>query len=155
MIANQAIEKLESLTGQKYVDNSKKDTFIPLSAEKKAEIEAKLLAGYYKPEAVAKRKHEKKEAMKAKVIQELKDEFAKKMAKEKLDLEIDLWFVKRDYPRFCNVIYYNHDRRMVFNWKGNDYKYEKVWTKEEFDRIIKQLEKAPFLRDLGVKFELK
>lgn len=155
MIANQAIERFESLTGEKYVDRSTKDTFIPLSEEKKAEIRAKILAGHYKPEAIVQRKKEKKAAAKAKVIQDLKNEFAKKMANEKLELAITLWFVKRGYERFCNVIFYNHSNILAFNWKGKDYKHEKVWTKEEFDRVVKELEKYPPLRDRGVKFELK
>ena len=53
--ANEAIKLLESLTGDKFVDDSKRYQYEPLNEERREMCEKREKAGFYKPEAIQRR----------------------------------------------------------------------------------------------------
>jgi hypothetical protein len=149
--ANGAILLLEQLTGEKYVDNSKKDTYIMLTPEQLADVEQKIADGFYSPEQIGKRKADEKAERIAKKIKEIRNRTAKKYADELMDDKIHIWALMHGFEKENeNMIFYNHTRQIKFNWKGYgdevsagrieqfrvNFQRTRIWTDGEVKEII-------------------
>lgn len=147
-----AIAHLESLTGEKWVNPYKEDEErfrLRITAEELADYRAKVAAGYYKPEAIAKREADRIKAEKAKeragIVERYKKERAESEEKERVEL-----YIFDTLGTLENIIYYTHTKTVSFNWRSYG---DKRWTREEFDNFVNSadLSKLPE----GVKFEIK
>lgn len=152
LIANQGIEKLEALTGEKYIDSTIKEQFTPLTSEQKADIENKINSGFYLPENVKKRASDKKKADKEALIEKLRNEAIKEKQTIDRELQIKLFVLSQNLP-IDNFIFYTHTKTGVFNW--NNSSYNSRVTMEQFERFNKSAQsKRQFIED-NIKFECK
>jgi calcineurin-like phosphoesterase family protein len=117
--ANTAIKLLEDMTGKKFLVDSKRTQFDPITSEQLKAEEEKQNSGFYSPEAKQQREEEKKaaildklEAQRDKEINEVVTEFEVKRQVLEIGGEAAL----------NNCIYYDHSKQLAFNWRG----YEKI-----------------------------
>jgi len=128
--ASEAIATLETLTGEKFVSQSTRKTWEPLTAEQVALIEERKASGYYLPENVAKRDADKRAKEKATKIEAIEADFKKSVAKLEKNKQVALYFVNHDLDG-ANVIYYDHSNEIAFNWSTCS----KLWTLEQFEQF--------------------
>ena len=148
--ADKAIKLMEEFTGKKFVVDSVKKQYTPVTAEQASEEAQKEQSGYYTPKAIEQRKNKAKQAASVKIVAELlaerdkdikkaNDEYNVKMAVHNAGLSLD------------NFIYYNHTNQGCFNWHTSSYNAEV--TQEEFNHFMSVVNKAA-LPD-GITFKLK
>jgi hypothetical protein len=111
--AQKAINKLELLTGTKFVNDSKRSHLIYPTNEAIADYRQKLESGYYTDEAIAGRKNEAIE----KKISEMKADAEKEIASIRIDLDLKTQLYRMGGDRFrFNTIHYTHKNIIAFNW---------------------------------------
>lgn len=115
--ANEAIKILESLTNKSFLVDSKKTQFVAPTKEEIEEEEKRQREGYYTPEAEEKRAEAKKEAL----LNKLKIERDKEIAKTNAEFEVKVQVLKIGGEKALkNCIFYNHTQTLAFNWRGYD-----------------------------------
>lgn len=115
--ANEAISRLEKMTGKKFLVDSKRTQFNAPTPDEIKDEELKQANGYYTPEAKEKRKREAENKLMFDLLEE-----------ERLKIED----IRTEYAilgqvlqiggkkALDNCIYYNHTKQLSFNWKGYD-----------------------------------
>lgn len=113
--ADAAIKQLETLTGETFVNDSKRSQYIPPTQEAIAQEEERQANGYYTPEAEAKRAEDKK----ASILQGLANDLQKAIAKHTLEFEAKKEvFLKGGEKALKCCIFYNHTKELSFNWNS-------------------------------------
>lgn len=145
--AADAILELEKLTGQKFEDDSRRYQFTPLTAEKSAEIKARIETGYYSTENLNERDRAKNAAIKEKLIAGITADRDKAVAKAQGEYDVKMYILNDGLP-LDNFIYYTHSNKAVFNWKD----YDKKISREQFDAFINNLDAAKLPKDIVFTF---
>lgn len=149
--SGELIAELENLCGKKWVNPYKpeKERFtLTLTDEERSLIEERIEAGYYSTENIEKRREEAHKAKMAEKRAKICEQYDKEIRKAEVGKKVMLCVL--DYGlNVDNVIYYNHNNTLRFNWV--DYG-EKI-TKEEFDNFVNNVDRSQLPE--GIKFELK
>ena len=149
--SDELIAELENLCGKKWVNPYKpeKERFtLTLTDEERSLIEERIEAGHYSTENIEKRREEAHKAKMAEKRAKICEQYDKEIRKAEVGKKVMLCVL--DYGlNVDNVIYYNHNNTLRFNWV--DYG-EKI-TKEEFDNFVNNVDRSQLPE--GIKFELK
>ena len=137
-----AVAFLEELSGLKfenpYKPEEERAQFCPFSAEERAEIENKIKAGYFTPLAQEERikaaEEEKREKARAAIVERYDKEIKEAQESKRIILLIFDLFGTAE-----NTIYYNHSKKLAFNWKSYD---KKQWTAQEIKKADRSLKDA-------------
>jgi len=146
--ADAAIATLEQWTGQKFAPANPAHRWKTVTAEQRAEIEARKASGYYEPAQVAARDAAAVEKARADKIKDLDADLAASIEKKNRNASVARYMASRYYPRLQNYIYYDHTNTISFNWSNT----EKLVTREEFDAFNAELQPASLPE--GVKTEV-
>jgi 23S rRNA pseudoU1915 N3-methylase RlmH len=130
--ADIAIKELEAMTGNEFINDSKRSQHIPPTAEEIAEENEKLMNGYYTPEAEEKRKQEQINIMLEKLDSERIAAITKINAEHECKVQVLMIGGKKALD---NIIFYSHNMKLAFNWRG----YGNLLD-SEVDDIIRQLD---------------
>lgn len=152
--ADAAIAKLQELCGGPvFRSNATRQNWPPVSPEALEEMKAREASGFYAPEQVAERDRLKREAEKAKQIDAIQADHAKRCAESLADMQTKLFLVSLDHPT-GNVIYYRHTNTLAFNYKERQWRsFEKTWTRAEFDAVVAAA--ARYELPAGLKFSFQ
>lgn len=134
--AELAIQELENLTGKTWVNpyTPEEECLYKMPEglfEKK--IEQRLSEGYYTEEAIAQRAAEEKERKFNEARQKIIEEARTKTEKVRVKRDIMLFILDAGLP-IDNVIYYDHVKRVVFNWQDASYRSHITW--EDLDKLM-------------------
>lgn len=136
--ADEFIAFLEEKTGSTWVNPYKPEeerNIMKLTDEERADTERKMAGGYYTQEAIESRKVErhkaKQEAKRNEVVQRY-EEATRKVREER---DVMLYLFDNGMP-IDNVIYYDHTKKVVFNWIDCRSKI----TKEQFDKFVSNVD---------------
>lgn len=146
--AESARKELEKMTGVKFVNNSTRSNYEPLTPEQFNEIRMRLDSGYYSPEQLQERENARiKEANKKKLAKITKDR-DKKINKAQNEYSVYKFLIDNNIST-DNFIYYNHTNTGAFNWKN----FGKQMSRNEFDAFLSIVDTRKLPE--GIKFELK
>lgn len=117
--AKEAVKELESLTENEWekpyeYDKERKHITV-FTDEEAAEMNKRIESGYYTPEAMKTRKEEAARKAYEKKRAEIIAECEKKVSKLEEEKTIKLYILDSGLP-VDNVIYYEHKKKVVFNW---------------------------------------
>ena len=129
--SNEALKKLEELTGQTWEN--------PYKPENER---------YYRPEAVQARKDEEKRKAYEKKRAEIINDCKKKQQKAENEKRVMLAVLDAGLS-VNNVIYYDHSNELVFNWKD----YETKVTENDFNKFVSSVNRS--LLPAGITFKMK
>lgn len=118
--ADEAIKKLEELTGDTWVNPyspEKERHTIVLTPEEKKLVEDRVEAGYYTEPAIEERRLERIRARREKEKKGVIDTFEKKL--KELECSRDICLVLIDFDIFGNVIYNKGLNKISFNWSDS------------------------------------
>lgn len=133
--ANKGIAELERLTGKTFVIDSKRSQLSLPDVEKLDTEKEKIANGYYSDTEREKRIKAQKDAF----VQSLKQKASADKDKIDLELEIKIELYRIGGVRlFENVIFYNHNQTLGFNWRGYGEKIEE-------SEVLHILENSPLL----------
>jgi hypothetical protein len=111
--ADEAIELLEELTGEKFTPASTRSNW-NLPIEKVKEEQRKQSEGYYTPEAIEQRKQD---AINKKLA-EMEADYLKQIAKMSIEHSINVELFKLGGDKYKDgTIFYSHDNTIKFNWR--------------------------------------
>jgi hypothetical protein len=155
--ANEAIKKLEELTGDEFVVDSVRSQYDAPTEEQIDDFIQKKASGYYSDEQKIIRAEEKRQADKQKRIDYLNGLAAEKIKEYTDDRNVSLWILNRldklhtkplnvgrfniDFS-FDNFIYYNHANEVKFNWR--DYGHQTEMTDQEFKMFCDSINERDF-----------
>lgn len=149
--SDELIAELENLCGKKWINPYKPEVerfTLTLTGKERSLIEERIETGYYSIENIEKRKEEAHKAKMAEKRAKICEQYDKEIRKAKVGKKVMLCVL--DYGlNVDNVIYYNHNNTLRFNWV--DYG-EKI-TKEEFDNFVNNVDRSQLPE--GIKFEFK
>lgn len=140
--ANEAISRLEEMTGKKFLVDSKKTQFNAPTPDQIKDEEQKQANGYYTPEAKESRNTEVIEIQKMKLKNDLDKKINDLIEEHNIKLQV---LVIGGKAALDNCIYYCHSKQLAFNWKG----YDKI-----SDELINKIKSKIKLGE-GVTFENK
>ena len=149
--SNEAIKKLEELTGQIWENPYKPENerfTLKLTDEERTTITNRIKEGYYRPEAVQARKDEEKRKAYEKKRAEIINDCKKKQQKAENEKRVMLAVLDAGLS-VCNVIYYDHSNELVFNWKD----YETKVTENDFNKFVSSVNRS--LLPAGITFKMK
>lgn len=149
--SNEAIKKLEELTGQIWENPYKPENerfTLKLTDEERTTITNRINEGYYRPEAVQARKDEEKRKAYEKKRAEIINDCKKKQQKAENEKRVMLAVLDAGLS-VCNVIYYDHSNELVFNWKD----YETKVTENDFNKFVSSVNRS--LLPAGITFKMK
>ena len=112
--AKEAIKELERLTGDTFIDDSKKSQ-LGLTPERLTELEKLDKEGYFSPENIAQRESEKLTKLKANKIVEIEAEYNKAWEIAEKQKAIQMFCVENILTD--NIIFYTGSNEVNFNWK--------------------------------------
>lgn len=145
--ALEAIAELERLTGKKFVDDSTRYQFTPLTADEALLIEQRIESGYYTPEAINARKWQAIEDKKMASYRELCAQRDKEISKANNEFNVLTTILLMGLP-INNVIYYVGSNKVVFNWKS----WDDMITQEQFDSFISKVNRKYLPTDIKFQF---
>lgn len=131
--AKEAIKELERLTGDTFIDDSKKSN-LGLTPERLTELEKLDKEGYFSAENIAQRKAEKLAKLKADKIAEIEAEYNKATEIAEKQKAIQM-FVVENIPT-GNVIFYSGSNEVNFNWKTYEKQVSEADILKAFSRDI-------------------
>ena len=146
--ANEAIQKLEELTGNEFENVSTKSHYTPLTEEEHKEYKEKQLQGYFAADAIQERKKQALEDEKNKIIGTLKLDAQKKIDSINTELNLRLAIVEAGFS-LNNFIYYNHSNEGVFNWVD----YQDKITQEQLDELLTKIDKSKLPENIVFKLK--
>ena len=149
--SNEAIKKLEELTGQIWENPYKPENerfVLRLTDEERTLIENRIKDGYYTSEAIQERKDQKKREEYEKKRNEIIAD-CEKSIQEAENKKLVMLAVLDAGISLKNAIYYNHSNELAFNW--NDYE-EKV-TQEQFDKFVNTVDKTKLPENITFKLK--
>ena len=168
--ADEAVKMLEKLTGDKFVNDSKKSQYQDPESDKIADFRQKKKDGYFTPENKEKRANEAKKEKELKLIETIKNSAAKDINKIKVETKLKLWLishikklnnkkltVKKGFDIdvfFDDYIYYNHSNTLSF---GTGYSWKtQTMSEKYFDLFCDGLSGSDFNKlPSNITFELK
>lgn len=115
--ANEAISRLEEMTGKKFLVDSKKTQFNAPTPEQIKEEEKKQATGYYTPHAKQDRNNQVIENQKQNLINDFNKKLNDITEEHNIMLQV---LVLGGKQALDNCIYYNHTKTLSFNWKDYD-----------------------------------
>lgn len=121
-----AIKLLEEMTGKKFIVDSKKTQYHAPTPKQISEEQEKQKNGYYTAESKAKRAEIKKNELKQKLDKDRDDKIAAIVTEYNVlgqVLEIG------GKEALSNCIYYNHTKKLAFNWKDYDKRSDETISK--------------------------
>jgi hypothetical protein len=169
--ANKAIKLLEKLTGNEFLNDSKRSQFTPPTPEEIADHEKKVKEGYFTPEKKEERRVKALNDKREEMIKAVEDGENEKIEKAKIEISIkkvminkffelcnlaerDTFHLPENLRFFKNWIYYNHSNTICFNW--NDSPYEEKLSAEQFYKVYHSLTDDEIeLLPLGITIELE
>lgn len=146
--ANEAIVKLETLTGNEFVNDSKRSQLKKPSEDEIKLTKQRLKDGCYTPEKLAERAEEKKQAENAKRIEEIEEECANTIEKAKNKKDVFL-ILNETGISLNNIIYYDHSKTVGFDVFDHR---DKIGV-SKFNDIIDNIDRDKLPK--GLAFELK
>lgn len=149
--AKAAIATLETMTGMKFKDDSRRYQLAPLLPEEAELIESRMSAGHYEPHAIECRRVQAAEDKRRKQIQDLQAEAAKQIKKINAAITVKVYLLESGMS-IDNFIYYDHINTGEFNWRDGYSTREKV-TKEELDAFLARVDYSKLPE--GIKFNLR
>lgn len=136
--ADEFIKFIEGMVGHTWVNpynQEEERNVMHLTDDERNEIELKISNGYYTKDNIEARRNalfkSKQEAIRDKVIAE----YEKSERKAREERDIKLYLFDSGMP-INNVIYYDHDKKVVFNWLD----YESKVTRNQFDKFIRNVD---------------
>ncbi len=132
--ADRAIKALEKLTGNEFVNDSKRSNFVPPTDEEIDNFRQIEADGYFTPEAKAQRKIDAANTAKRLTIEKATKDAAVKIAEAELERDILILFTTYGVPT-DNYILYLHNRELVFNWQ----RYRKTHTAEQITAALSSI----------------
>lgn len=115
--ANEAISRLEEMTGKKFLVDSKRTQYNAPTPEQIQEEKEKQANGYYTPAAKDQREKDKKNALHAKLDAEWTAKAAELATEYNLKKQV---LQIGGEAALTNCIYYTHTKQIAFNWRGYD-----------------------------------
>ena len=132
--ASEAIQILETLTGEKYVPKeNQKENYVPTPGIEE-NVEQLIKEDYYLPETITKRKEEERLNRLDVKIRELRRDKENSIKKAINEYNVNVAVLNTGLS-IDNFIYYNHSNEGVFNW--NTSSFNKAVTPEEFEEFLK------------------
>lgn len=150
--ANIFIQFLEEKTGCKWKNPYKENDshFKPLTEDETKTVENRISAQYYTIKNIQKRQAAAAVAEYQKKRQDVIDYYTKKEKELRIDMEVKLTVLDFGLS-IDNVIYYNHNNKLVFNWCDNTYR---EWVSEDdFNRFVADVDRSRLPE--GIEIELK
>lgn len=143
--ANEAIKKLEELTGNEFDNVSTKSHYTPLTEEEHKEYKEKQLQGYFDTDKIQERKEQKMQDKKRKQIEKLK--LAAKTEIDSINTELNIKLAILDAGfSIDNFIYYKHKNEGKFNWLD----YQDKLTQEELDNLLAKIDKSKLPENINI-----
>lgn len=143
--ANEAIQKLEELTGNEFDNVSTKSHYTPLTEEEHKEYKEKQLQGYFDADKIQKRKEQKIQDKKIKKIEKLK--LAAKTEIDAINTELNIKLAILDAGfSIDNFIYYKHKNEGKFNWLD----YQDKLNKEDLDNLLAKIDKSKLPENINI-----
>lgn len=131
--AIEATQLIEQMTGKRFKSSATRSNLVKPEEKAIAKELENIKNGYYSPAATQERKEKETE----KHLLKMTEEAVKKCASIMIELEIKQGLYKLGGERFeKNVIFYNHDHTLKFNWMDN------VLTENEI-KLIKDCLQLP------------
>lgn len=147
-----AISELENMTGCKWVDpyefEEEKRHIAMFTDEEAADMNNKIDSGYYEPKAIEARKEEERKKAIEKKRNEIISRAEKAFKKAEEEKTVLLYILDSGLP-VDNVIYYDHTKKVVFNWL--DYK-DKI-SQADFVNFLANVDYSKLPKD--ITFEIK
>lgn len=145
-----AISELENMTGCKWVDpyefEEEKRHIAMFTDEEAADMNNKIDSGYYEPKAIEARKEEERKKAIEKKRNEIISRAEKAFKKAEEEKTVLLYILDSGLP-VDNVIYYDHTKKVVFNWL--DYKISQA----DFVNFLANVDYSKLPKD--ITFEIK
>lgn len=133
--AEKAIRALEELTGKKWINpyTPEEERMNKAPEGLLEEVKQRIAEGFYTKEAIEKRVQEEKERKFNEAREKIIESARVKMEQMRVERDIKLFILDAGLP-IDNVIYYNHSKRVVFNWHDSQFYPEITW--EELDKLM-------------------
>lgn len=149
--AQSAIAYLESLTGQKFKNESTRYQIDTLTEEEIVLVERRLAEGYYTKAAIEKRRLAAIRDANRKRVQKLRHQA--QVAKKKIDqkLAVELYLLKMGIPD-SSYIYYDHTNRVEFNWMKR-FSIAEIVTEQQYNDFLSRVDYSKL--PAGITFTLK
>lgn len=143
--ANEAIKKLEELTGKEFENVSTESHYTPLTEEEHNEYKEKQLQGYFNADKIQERIEQKMQDKKRKQIEKLK--LAAKTEIDSINTELNIKLAILDAGfSIDNFIYYKHKNEGKFNWLDSQDKL----TKEDLDNLLTKIDKSKLPENINL-----
>lgn len=142
--AGEAIEILEGMTGEKWINSSVKSNFTTPTPEQISDFEVKQASGYFSEEERAQRENAKQQAYYKAEIEKVETECEGKIKQAKTECDVKIAVLDAGLS-LENFIFYNHTNTGMFNWKD----YGDKITRKQFEAFIAGVKIE------GVTFEMK
>lgn len=149
--SDELLVEFENLCGKKWINPYKPEEerfTMTLTDKERSFIEERIEFGYYSTENIQKRREETRRAKMMKKRAKICERYDKEIRKAEVGKKVMLCVFDHGL-NVDNVIYYNHNNTLHFNWV--DYG-EKI-TKEEFDNFVNNVDRSQLPE--GIKFEFK
>ena len=143
--ANEAIKKLEELTGNEFENVSTKSHYTPLTEEEHKEYKEKQLQGYFDADKIQERKEQKMQDKKRKQIEKLKLAAKNEIDSINTELNIKLAILDAGFS-IDNFIYYKHKNEGKFNWLDSQDKL----NKEDLDNLLAKIDKSKLPENINL-----
>ena len=143
--ANEAIKKLEELTGNEFENVSTKSHYTPLTEEERNEYKEKQLQGYFDADKIQERKEQKIQDKKRKQIEKLKLAAKNEIDSINTELNIKLAILDAGFS-IDNFIYYKYKNEGEFNWLDSQDKL----NKEDLDILLTKIDKSKLPENINL-----
>jgi len=110
--ADKAIKMLEEMTGEKFTSKATRSHYTPMTDEQRADMEQKIKAGYYTPEAIKARNDETRKAVIQEQIKKYTEEFNNETEAAETRLLVNTEMSK-EYPEKKGSWFYYHPNKSV------------------------------------------
>ena len=148
--ADEFIAFLEEKTGNKWVNPYKPEeerNVMHLTDEERVEVETKIADDYYTKQAILERMLNKDREKQLAIRNNIIERYTKEERKAREERDIMLYVFDNGMP-IDNVIFYNHTRKVVFNWQN----WGKKVTQEQFDEFMSKVDYSKLPE--GIEFQL-
>ena len=146
--ANEAIKKLEELTGNEFENVSTKSHYTPLTEEERNEYKEKQLQGYFDADKIQERKEQKIQDKKRKQIEKLKLAAKNEIDSINTELNIKLAILDAGFS-IDNFIYYKYKNEGKFNWLDSQDKL----NKEDLDILLTKIDKSKLPENINLHLQ--
>lgn len=149
-LAKEGIKTLERLTGNEFINDSKRSQLEPLTNEDFNRIKKGIEDGFYSAENIEARAEEKKKVENKAIIDKLKADASKQIEAIRKELNLKVWLNSKGIS-LENCIYYKHSKTLTFNWLD----YKDTLSEEDFNKLCNNLTPKDYEVIDGIILELK